>query len=48
MNVTGHPLDDPQGTHLAIDGNPATFWQTDRYANPRSATSTAASGWRSS
>lgn len=35
MNVTGHPLDDPQGTHLAIDGNPATFWQTDRYANPR-------------
>jgi putative peptidoglycan lipid II flippase len=29
----GRPPDDPEGAKLTIDGNPATYWSTDRYPN---------------
>lgn len=32
--VDDRPPDNPGDTHLAFDGNPATFWATDQYRTP--------------
>ncbi|HET9078662.1 MAG TPA: hypothetical protein VFN68_17130, partial [Acidimicrobiales bacterium] len=35
LSVTGHSLDNPNETPLTFDGNPATYWQSEVYTNPR-------------
>ena len=35
LSVPGHSLDNPNLTPLTFDGNPATYWQSAIYTNPR-------------